>query len=192
MTDKVMTFLADELNNYLKAKSGDYAHEKVMLANLVALDGSTAHLQSSSVIITLVNIEEERILKSQLPGQMNTSTGVAKFNPEIKLNLYVLFTANFGDNYIEALKFISYVIGFFQAANVFTSDTNPALDSRVKKIIADLHTLDFDQQNHLWGMLGSRYMPSVLYKIRLVTIQEESVKTVDGRIEIVNRNLSGM
>lgn len=130
MIDKALSFIAEELNNYLKTKSVNYSHEKVLLLNLTALDGTTDHLQSASIIVSLVNIEEEKILKSQLPGKINQLNGLAKFNPEINLNLYVLFAANFGDNYNEALKFISYVVGFFQASNAFSSNTYPALDNK--------------------------------------------------------------
>ncbi len=190
MLENILTFLKEELNTFIKTKAEDYTLDKVTIANLVAIDGTTTHLPASSIIVSLVNIEEERLMKSQIPKRIEVNDTVAKANPDIKLNLYVLFTANFGIQYDEALKFISYVISFFQHKNVFRSDTSPGLDTSVKKIIVDLHTLDFDKQNHMWGMLGARYMPSVLYKIRLVTVQEDIAVKADAKISQINENIN--
>ena len=34
--------------------------------------------------------------------------------------------------------------------------------------------LNFEQLNHLWGVLGGAYFPSVLYKVRLVKIRSDA------------------
>ncbi|MCY7327045.1 MAG: DUF4255 domain-containing protein, partial [Saprospiraceae bacterium] len=74
------------------------------------------------------------------------------------------------------LKRISKVVLFFQRKNVFTPENVGAnlvfpTEVGVEKIILDLFTLNFEQINHLWGVLGGKYMPSVLYKLRIVAIQ---------------------
>ncbi len=35
-----------------------------------------------------------------------------------------------------------------------------------------MHTPGFEKMNHLWGYLGAKYLPSVMYKVRMITIQE--------------------
>ena len=35
----------------------------------------------------------------------------------------------------------------------------------------ELYTLTFEQINHLWGSLGGKQSPFVMYKVRLVKIQ---------------------
>jgi hypothetical protein len=42
----------------------------------------------------------------------------------------------------------------------------------VEKLTLDLNTLSFQDMNNLWGILGSKYLPSVLYKLRLISIEE--------------------
>lgn len=90
-----------------------------------------------------------------------------------------MFAAGHKD-YETALAQISLVIQFFQYNNVITPKTNPSgnpkLDPKVEKLVFDLVSLNFEQSNQLWGMLGGKYMSSVLYKMRLVTISEETPK----------------
>ena len=39
------------------------------------------------------------------------------------------------------------------------------------RLVPELYTLTFEQINHLWGSLGGKQSPFVMYKIRLVRIQ---------------------
>jgi hypothetical protein len=68
---------------------------------------------------------------------------------------------------------------------VFTPITHPALDPRIQKLIVDLCTLNFEQINHLWSTLGGKYLPSVLYKVRQLTIDEDSTVSESGFIKEV-------
>ena len=43
----------------------------------------------------------------------------------------------------------------------------------LEKIIFDIYNLDFEKLNHLWGVLGCSYFPSVLYKVRLIKVQAD-------------------
>jgi hypothetical protein len=38
----------------------------------------------------------------------------------------------------------------------------------------DLFSLNFEQINHLWSTIGGKYFPSALYKVRLVTIEDQT------------------
>jgi hypothetical protein len=50
---------------------------------------------------------------------------------------------------------------------------SPGLPAGVEKLVLDLNTLSFQDMNNLWGILGSKYLPSVMYKIRMISISEE-------------------
>lgn len=41
------------------------------------------------------------------------------------------------------------------------------------KLILDLESLKISELNQLWSMLGNKYMPSVLYRMRMITIQHD-------------------
>ena len=69
-------------------------------------------------------------------------------------------------------------VGFFQAKNVFTNDNTPALaaeDPNIKKLILEFYSYSFEQMYNFWSVLGTKYLPSVLYKVRLLKIQEDIV-----------------
>jgi hypothetical protein len=48
--------------------------------------------------------------------------------------------------------------------------------------------MNFEQLNHLWGILGGKYLPSVLYKIRRVTVDEEATISEAGFIKEIQLN----
>ena len=62
----------------------------------------------------------------------------------------------------------------------------------VEQLAFDLHSMPIDELNHLWGTLGSSYLPSVLYRVRTVPIQKQdtelaaqvtSVEVQSGRLK---------
>jgi hypothetical protein len=84
--------------------------------------------------------------------------------------------ANFsGSNYAEALKFISKAIAFFQMQPVFDKQSTPDLDSRIDKLVLDIENLNIQDLSNLWGLLGGKYLPSVYYRVRMVTINPDNV-----------------
>jgi hypothetical protein len=172
MIDKALGILADGLRNYLVHIPGlnITSQEPVALKHIVEFDGSLA-LPDDSVGIFLVNIEEERVMRSQ-SGYFTGSDGrVSHANPEVKLNLYALVAVNFA-KYKTGLEYLSAAIRFFQGKSVFTPDNTPEMDPAIQKLIVEMMTLNFEQQNHLWASLGAKYLPSVLYRIRMLIMQE--------------------
>ncbi len=175
MIDKSLLFIRNELNGYLKLNTGS-TDEKAALANIINQDGKTG-IPDNTLGITLVNIEEERTNKAQIPSKIVKNDLATSINPEIRLNLYVLLTANF-NKYDEALKIISLVVRFFQGRNYFDHQSYPALDPSIQRIMADLYTINFEQINQLWGALGAKYYPSVIYKLRMLTVLEGQVEEI--------------
>jgi hypothetical protein len=47
----------------------------------------------------------------------------------------------------------------------------------------ELHSLNFEQINHLWSVSGGKYLPSVMYKIRQVVIDEDAAVSESGFIK---------
>lgn len=145
----------------------------MVLGNISRLDISSgannADLQSK-VVLTLVNLEEEKTLKNG-PYYVQEGETLVKKNPTIYLNLYLLFSCA-DEDYETALTKISRIIGTFQSKFVFTPDTAEVpFPGEIEKIILDLFSINFEQSNHMWGILGGKYIPSVLYKARLIAIQ---------------------
>ena len=73
--------------------------------------------------------------------------------PEVRVNLYLLFVANLAD-YGEALKAVGHIISFFQHRKSIDYSSVPGLVNQEGRLAFELHSMTFEQQNHLWGALG--------------------------------------
>jgi hypothetical protein len=181
MIDAVITLLQKELENYLAYKDSSAT---VVTDNIGMLETTNGDKLSNNIVITVVNVEEESTLKNQ-PAYRHYQAPLgptAYENAPVFLNLYVLFTSNYwGDKYIYALQRISYVIQFLQSKNTFSFGASTAgqfsddPDIVSVRFTMELYTLTFEQLNHLWGSLGGRQIPFVMYKLRLVGLTERNV-----------------
>ena len=176
MIDAAISLLQQELQNYLAIKD---ATATVVVDNIGFLETPNGDNLPNNIIISVVNVEEESTLKNQPAIKRNPPFNVTYENPPVFLNLYVLFTSNYwGDKYIFALKRISYVVQFLQSKNSFsygssvTGAASADPDLLDLKFTMEIYTLTFEQLNHLWGSLGGRQIPFVMYKLRLVAITE--------------------
>ncbi len=186
MIDEVLEVIRGEIDTFLKLKMKEGHEQYIKLVPVVDQDGKPA-LNENSISMSLVKIEEDRTNMSNALEEEHVNGRVLYFNPPVKLNLYILFTATYTDgqekNYKEALKRLAYVISFFQSKSVFTPQNSPKLDSSHRRIVVELHTQSFEQQNNLWSMLGNNYRPSVLYRLRALLIQERQVTAAGEPVE---------
>jgi hypothetical protein len=199
MIDTAMILLRDELTSYIHSELGLGADVK--LHNIALFEtAQTADLEG--ITITLVNLEEESTLKNIRATQANAIGGFDYVTPPVYLNLYLLFCANFPTNYIGALQHLSGVIRFFQNKSTFTVSNSPNLTVAITgdepedlfklKLTAKLYTPTFEQINHLWGSLGGRQLPFVLYKFSLVCIYDRRTVTEGPPIEILENNFNSI
>jgi len=193
MIDTALKFLVDEVNAYINLKSGD--PDKVELISVVNELSNDVLITVDKIGCTLISIDEERVAKEQSSYGQPVNGTTPKRNPEIKLNLFILFASNPKitsgfNNYDQGLKLLSYVISFFQANWVFNRQNSPTLDVGIEKLIVDLFPVPMEQQNYLWGVLGAKYLPSVVYKVRLLAIQEEQLRESLPGVGILDSELS--
>lgn len=174
MIRRALESVLSELKEHFKIIRGseeDWVVEGNM-ATFESGEGGNGKL-SNKIVCSLVNIEEEKVLKNGLT--YTTRKDVTQLhNPIIYLNLFLLFTSTRSDDYLGGLGDLSTVLTFFQGKQVFNHENNQGLPPEIEKVIFDIHTLNFEYLNHLWGILGGKYYPSVLYKVRLVPIQAEA------------------
>jgi len=195
MIHQALSLLRTELNTYMGSFPNNTDSDYAALGNVAMLESGNESQTGleERVILSIVNLEEESTFKN-LPNYTKTANGnVLYHNSPVFLNLYILFTANF-NNYITALAHLSEVIQFFQGKNVFNlrnspgeSDALPDPDLADLQIILDMYTLTFEQINHLWGSLGGRQIPFVLYKARLVKIFDRRTTSAGPLIEEIGR-----
>jgi|SRR5437879_8414508 len=169
MLDVAVNFLAKELNAYLLARTGGTFGSALL--SRIANDTGKWAIPDDQIGVALVSVEEERALKSQLPQTVYADGRHVVLEPELKLNLHLLFAANF-KQYDQGLRQLSHLLTFFQAHTVFTRERYPGLDPRIEKLGVDLISLTFEQLNQLWAFVGAKQLPSALYRVRLVALQD--------------------
>ncbi|MBL7828069.1 MAG: DUF4255 domain-containing protein [Saprospiraceae bacterium] len=204
MIDLALALLRDELNEYIRSIPGNNDPVYVTLGNVSAIEGSNNNSLNDTILVSLVNIEEESTLKNlRTPPRMIGNRMVYDSAPA-HLNLYILFACNFPDDYNNALIRLSQVIQRFQSKKVFNlqntvSDTVLAIAAdpndprhdlvRLLSLALDLYTMTFEQINHLWGSLGGKQIPFGMYKVRLVELAEPKVDREAPPIEQIRQDV---
>lgn len=183
MIDKALELLRNEVSAYICEKDASLDDSKIILDNIGMLEPSGSTNLQDHIIITLVNVEEEGTLKNQ--SIVRRSASLALYHTAaVNLNLCVLIACNYADKgYKFALQRLSYIIKFLQRKRVFSYSTYPGaneddfkdVEKLDLKFTMDLHTLSFEQINYLWGSLGGRQVPFVMYKLRLVALTDERI-----------------
>ena len=197
MIDKALKFLTEEMNIYLDLQNGGNLGDQLIVLTNVANDSGGWAIPSQKLGVSLINIEEEKVFKDQQTNFRNAAGEFEQYNPEIKLNLYMLVCANFvsengDDKYEQGLKQLSRVVSCFQGKNVFTPDNTPSMDPVLKKLIVELYSYSFEQQYNFWTILGAKYLPSVLYKVRLLAYQEKRLLNQNSAITGVSLQSSNL
>lgn len=184
-----LKLIQKELSDYLSARGiGGNAGDEVVLGNIALFESEESTDLQDSIVITLVNIEEERTLKNARAHRPNSFLGKTEYkNPPVSLNLYVLFSAYYtsgSEAYEKALQRLSSVIEFFQSKSVFSLQSSSSSlteedlqNTQVNnlKLIFNIYTMTFEQLNHLWGALGGKQVPSVMFRAWLVQLEDEKI-----------------
>lgn len=190
---KALQLIIRQLNEYIDSQGGPV---EVVLGNVAMIDSQPQMNLENKVILSLVNIEEESTLKNNW-SYNRIDNRVQYSEPPVYLNLYLLFSSNHPQAYDNAVRRLSDVISFFQSRKTFNINNASSLheelnvehheDQRLSLTI-ELYTMTFEQINHLWGSLGGKQIPFVMYKARLVEINTSAVKSSRRLIEEVHGN----
>lgn len=194
MGSQILNIILRALSQYILSVSppstADPTEGLVVMGNIgqsAAAGGDDANLDNK-VVVSLVNLAEESALKNKNSGRQVDGQHHAYY-PTVHVNLYLLFTANFS-NYETAVNLLFRIMEFFQGTKVFRFRNLPVPaangDGRNRleemELMIDLHTLSFEQLNDLWGSLGGKQLPFVLYRARLIPIQMEKPHSRTGLI----------
>lgn len=177
MIDAAISHIAKELNQCLKEKIPERNEDVVVISNILEQDGTVASHVNNKIVVSLVNIEKDTVPFRQLRAANSAPDRSVVTPPPVFLNIYLMFAGYFsGGNYQEGLKCISNTVGFFQGRPVFDHQNSPDLDGRIDKLVLEIENLTIRDLSSLWGVLSGRYLPSILYKVRMVSIDSGAVR----------------
>lgn len=176
MIGDVFLFLKDQLNDYLNANSDwsptESLEETVVLPDGEFMDPMTFKLGAVSAL--MVNLEEEKTLRPPDPFRRILPDGTSlSVMPEIRVHFHLLFVARY-KQYEQGLNYLSLLLRYFQSHRVLDRRNAPALDERIEKLVFELVTLPYAEQNEVWNALRTTYHPSVLYRVKMVVFQDET------------------
>lgn len=175
MINAAISHLALQLNQHLK-NNFQLIEDVVVVSNLVELDGSVAPGANNKLVLTLVNIEKDTLPHRPGASTRSRDERLLQTSAPLFVNIYMMLSANFGaGNYAEALKYISHAIAFFQQRPAFDQVSSPGLDARIERLVLDIENLPIAELNNTWSLLGGRYLPSMLYKVRMIAIDARAV-----------------
>jgi hypothetical protein len=180
MFESSLVFLRNQLNEHLGRQfgqqAGDGGEAMVAFPDGEKLDPISFKL--GAVTLLLINVEQETSLRAPDPYAKIASDGSSyRGQPDIRLNLGILFVARY-KQYEQSLGMLSQIIQYFQTCRVFDHQNSPSLDSRIDKLILELITLPFEEQNNIWSALRTTYQPSVLYRVRMIVFESQPAQAI--------------
>ena len=160
MIHNVITSIALKLDEFIKNKLS-ITDDTVIVSSLVDIKGNLNQDIENKISIFLLHIEEDKSIKNNTIKYSSGST------PPVTVNLHIMFSAYFPNfNYVEALRYVSLVIEFFQINSTFDHSNTPGLPVNASKIKSELFNISIDEINQLWGNIGANYIPSISYRFR--------------------------
>lgn len=189
MIDKTLSLVLDELNGFLSARYRN-PDKLAILSSMSNMDGSPMSGLDGKLILTLVNIGKEAAAPALGTPTRSDGGGYVRTAAPLNLNLYLMVAASFS-NYMEALKMLSCALGFFQGRPGFDAQNCANFPPHLDKLTAELVSISTQEMNNLWAILGAKYLPSAVYKLRMITLQQGWADEVVGEVRKPQANVGG-
>jgi len=71
---------------------------------------------------------------------------------------------------------------------VLDHSNTPQLSPKIEKLTFEIVNLDMQSLNQLWGTIGGKYMPSILYKVRMLSFDQKYIKAELHSVSQPNSN----
>lgn len=190
-----LVLIASELNEYIRNRVDLSRENHVFLSSIV--DG-TGNNQSpkDAITITLTSVEEECTNKAQRFNRVQQDSAYTYSEPELRLNLFIIVSvrpeknSDGIDKYTDALSLLSMAAHFFQSHRHFDQSKiqNPKVSDDLRRVIVELRSVGFESQSYIWGIHGGQYLPSLLYKVSVIHIHEDTATKEVPVVETVEVN----
>lgn len=175
MIDAALGLMAGQLNEHLR-RCFQLSEDLAVLSNLLEQNGTLVPLVSNKLVLFLAGVERDTVAHRAPGANLGLHAQQLTTGAPVYLNLLVMCAANFsGGNYPEALKFLSSAIAFFQSHQVLDQHSAPARAVGLDRLVLSIENLSSSEMHSLWGIHSGRYLPSVLYRVRMIGIDGQQV-----------------
>ncbi|WP_075187438.1 DUF4255 domain-containing protein [Teredinibacter haidensis] len=171
MLDQALEIIAARLNGFISQRV-DIDEDIVEIASPVSPDGVMPVEANDKILIFVANISKDTLPYSR--SCQTVKSGIIQSTEALYLNIHISIAANFhGNRYVDALSFLSMSIQCLHENPVLDRFIIPDIPTQLEKLIIEIENTDLNEVSNLWGMLGGKYLPSIFYKVRMLTIKPE-------------------
>lgn len=146
----------------------------ISLTSLVDHNGTLNQGARDKIVMCVYNITREVTISTYQPTlssgrKSDAAAGLAIVSPPLFIDIHLMFMANFTEkNYSDGLAALSRLISYFQQMPYFDAANAPTLDPAFDKLTLEFENLSPVDVNYVMSMLGTRYLPSAFYKLRMI------------------------
>jgi hypothetical protein len=146
----------------------------ISLTSLVDHNGTLNQGARDKIVMCVYNMTREITISTYQPTLSSgrnapTAAGLAIVSPPLFIDIHLMFMANFTEkNYSDGLAALSRLISYFQQTPYYDSSNAPMLDPAFDKLTLEFENLSPVDVNYVMSMLGTRYLPSAFYKLRMI------------------------
>ena len=165
MIRKILTYYTERLDEYLSG----FHHCPEGMATVEQIGGNTEECPNK-MVMSLLNVERETSGGISAPVQRRAGESYVRLQPPLLLNLNVILAAVFDKRqYAVSLSVLTDTLRFIQSMPRFTVE---GMDYTIE--IVSLSPQDL---NNVWTLLGGQHYPSVVCKIRRLTLDAGEICT---------------
>lgn len=144
----------------------------ISLTSLVDNNGTASQGARDKIVMCVHSITRETAISTYAsPASTNNANGLpgslAVGSPPLFIDVHLMFMANFTD-YAVGLAALSRLISYFQQTPVFDRTNAPSLAPGMDKLALEFENLGPVEVHHIISMLGTCYLPSVFYRLRMI------------------------
>jgi hypothetical protein len=171
--NKALKFLNDQLTAYLKINSG-LNENMVTVGRIVEQDGTIPMKNRNKLVLSFVSLSQETSMRPNYSRMGFAADGANIQQGALNFTINVVLASLF-DEEQESLKFLSKAAEFFHNNLYFDKTEHPELPAEIAKINLEMCNLSLQEVDALWSGIGAKAVPSILYKVRVTSINTTSV-----------------
>ena len=190
MIGDILNTIAKEVTEYVDSQVEFPSGKKSVVFAKPSNNKGELAIPDNTVCLSLLNIDEEASMRNPMIKKRVDGDKVYTQAPGISLNLSIIFIANFPNDYISELNYITKIVEFFQQKDTFTVENTPSLKKQEKyidQLVFKLSTTPLEEQHNVWNLLGIKYMPSVMLSVGKVLVQEDEKLSQTRVVQRVKR-----
>jgi hypothetical protein len=190
MLDNCLEYLCQRINQSLHS-TFDLSEDLAIVSAPTDSNKNSTNLNDNKVLIFISGIDRDPFSK---PGQMSAYSsrpGGAITSKPLYLSISVVVASNFSStNYTDGLKILSHILAFFQRNPVFNRQNSPDIPELVEQIALEMEVIPEGQLSHMWSMLGSSYLPSCVYQVRVAMPNSDALLRQASPLSSIKPKLS--